>query len=220
MDDDAVRALMSTVELISTNLDTRPESWREQLQAIRSTTTSLEILDASPDETRKRWQLPLVSVFQRVAFGDADNGAVQDVADWCLRQALVLLHLYPEDVEVLACEYHPFCYWSSLTTLVIGRNWLLRAQKSLANVYRAERGSSSSSGASASNVWGHEGSTARSIAGVEQLLHTADYVEARGILLPAIEYLQRAVDSAHSQGTVTGALLVTVSCSWIVYRQY
>jgi hypothetical protein len=108
MDDGAVRALMSTVELISTNLDTRPESWREQLQAIRSTTTSLEILDASPDDTRKRWQLPLVSVFQRVAFGDADNGAVQDVADWCLRQALVLLHLYPEDAEILACEFHPF----------------------------------------------------------------------------------------------------------------
>jgi hypothetical protein len=44
--------------------------------------------------------------------------------------------------------------------------------------------------------------------GAEQFLHTADYVEARGILLPAIEYLQRAVDNAHVQGSVTGALLV------------
>jgi hypothetical protein len=105
MDNDAVHSLISTVELISTNLDTRPESWREQLQAIRNITTSLEILDTSPDDARKQWQLSLVSIFQRVAFGDADNGAVQDVADWCLRQALVLLQLYPEDVEVLACEY-------------------------------------------------------------------------------------------------------------------
>lgn len=94
---------MLTVELISTNLDTRPESWREQLQAVRSTTESLEILDGTADEARRRWQLPLISVVQRVAFADADNGGVQDVADWCLRQALTLLHLYPHDVEILAC---------------------------------------------------------------------------------------------------------------------
>jgi hypothetical protein len=103
MDQNAVNSLMSTVGLISTNLDTRPDSWREQLQAIRSTTRSLEILDGSPEEAQKRWQLPLISVFQRVAFADADNGPVQDVADWCLRQALTLLHLYPQDVEILAC---------------------------------------------------------------------------------------------------------------------
>lgn len=95
---------MSTVELISTNLDLRPDSWREQLQAVRSTTGFLEIVDTVPDAARKSWQLPLIRVFQRVAFGDADNGAVQDVADWCLRQTLTLLHVYPEDVEILACE--------------------------------------------------------------------------------------------------------------------
>jgi hypothetical protein len=38
----------------------------------------------------------------------------------------------------------------------------------------------------------------------------ADYVEARGILLPAIEYLSRAVDNAHAQENVTGTLLATV----------
>jgi hypothetical protein len=101
MDESAVHSLESTINLISANLDVRPESWREQLQAIRSTTRSLEIRDGTPEEARKRWQVPLITVFQRVAFGDADNGAVQDVADWCLRQALTLLHLYPEDVEIL-----------------------------------------------------------------------------------------------------------------------
>jgi hypothetical protein len=101
MDENAVRSLVSTVNLISANLDARPESWREQLQAIRSTTRSLEIRDGTPEEAQKRWQIPLITVFQRVAFADADNGAVQDVADWCLRQALALLHLYPEDVEIL-----------------------------------------------------------------------------------------------------------------------
>ncbi|KAF2028122.1 hypothetical protein EK21DRAFT_70523 [Setomelanomma holmii] len=200
MDENAVRNLMSTVDLINTNLDLRPESWREQVQAIRNTTASLELLDRTPDETRKRWQLPLIGTFQRVAFADADNAVLQDLADWCLRQALTLLHLYPEDADILA---------------LIGRNWLQRAQKSLANIYRTERGSSGSSAGSTSALWhdiaGKEDMTARAFAETEQRLHTGDYVEARGILLPAVEYLKRAVDTAHSQGTVTGAMLSTAA---------
>lgn len=89
---------------------------------------------------------------------------------------------------------------------------MLRAQKSLANVYRAERGSSSSSTASASTPWGHDRDalTSRAFAEAERALQTADYVEARGILLPAIEYLSRAVDNAHAQDNVTGTLLATI----------
>jgi hypothetical protein len=45
----------------------------------------------------------------------------------------------------------------------------------------------------------------------EERLYTADFVEARGILLPAIEYLQRAVNAARAQGNLTGPLLSTVS---------
>jgi hypothetical protein len=97
---------------------------------------------------------------------------------------------------------------------VIGHNWLSRAQKSLANVHRTERGSSGSSATSAFAPGGLEAMTPRAFAEAEQILHTADYVEARGILLPAVEYLQRAVDAAHSQDSVTGVLLSTVcSCS-------
>jgi hypothetical protein len=106
MDHNAVRSLMATVQLVSNNLDSWPESWRQQLPAVRSTTGTLEILDTYPNEAAKQWQLPLINVFQRVAFGDADTGAIQDVADWCLRQALILLRLYPQDVEVLACKYY------------------------------------------------------------------------------------------------------------------
>lgn len=93
-------------------------------------------------------------------------------------------------------------YWLLLTNTVIGRNWLLRAQTSLANIQQAERASSSSSAASVH--------ASRDHASAEQILNTADYVEARGILLPAIEYFQRAVDAAHAQCNVTGLLLATV----------
>lgn len=41
--------------------------------------------------------------------------------------------------------------------------------------------------------------------------HQSDYVDARGILLPAVEYLKRAVESAYAQENITGELLSTVS---------
>ncbi|KAJ4372041.1 hypothetical protein N0V83_003814 [Neocucurbitaria cava] len=102
MDQRMIEYLMSTATSISNNLDVAPHSWRDQLQAIRSITTSLELPPTVPDQAHRRWQLPLISVFQRVAFADADNGAIQDIADWCLRQALIMLQVCPEDAELLA----------------------------------------------------------------------------------------------------------------------
>jgi hypothetical protein len=104
MDESMIERLMTTVDLINTNLDISPDSWRDQLAAIRNITVSFEITDTAPDETRRNWQLPLISVFQRVAFADADAGAIKDLADWCLRQLLVLLQIYPDDVDILTCE--------------------------------------------------------------------------------------------------------------------
>ncbi|KAK5013890.1 hypothetical protein LTR60_003631 [Cryomyces antarcticus] len=45
----------------------------------------------------------------------------------------------------------------------------------------------------------------------EARLHTADYVEARGILLPATEYLNKAVEAAQAQNMLTGDLLATTA---------
>lgn len=95
---------MSTIELISTNLDAHPESWCDYVQAFRDTTTSLELVAGGHDQAQKQWQLPVITTFQRVAFADADNGPVQDIADWCLRQALALLQFCPQDVDILACK--------------------------------------------------------------------------------------------------------------------
>lgn len=44
----------------------------------------------------------------------------------------------------------------------------------------------------------------------ESRLYKSDYVDARGILLPAVDYLKRAVETARMQGTVTGDLLSIV----------
>ena len=48
-------------------------------------------------------------------------------------------------------------------------------------------------------------------------LHTADYVEARDMLLPAADYLARAVRAAEEQGQLSGALLAVVRVlTWIL----
>ena len=93
---------------------------------------------------------------------------------------------------------------------MIGQNWLLRAQKSLAHISQAERGSSSSEASIGEQVE-KRGASPQTFAEGEQRFHEADYVEARGILLPATEYLQRAVDAAKAQGTITGSLLSKVN---------
>lgn len=51
---------------------------------------------------------------------------------------------------------------------------------------------------------------ARAAADADARLHTADYVEARGILLPATEYFRQAVDAADTQSRLTGDLLSLV----------
>lgn len=105
MNNSVLSNLISTVKAIAVNLDVRPDSWHEQLQAVRNTTSSVHFLDTSPDEASLQRQILLISVFQRVAFADADNGAVQDVADWCLRQALHLLNVFPDNIVLLTRTY-------------------------------------------------------------------------------------------------------------------
>ncbi|KAF2200399.1 hypothetical protein GQ43DRAFT_432532 [Delitschia confertaspora ATCC 74209] len=101
------------------------------------------------------------------------------------RTALALLDIYPGNAELLK---------------LIGNNWLSRAQPPLARNHLAERNSCSS---------GESIHAAENLAEAEDRVQSADYVDAHGILLPATEYLQRAVESASRGQSVTGHLLST-----------
>lgn len=50
----------------------------------------------------------------------------------------------------------------------------------------------------------------RAVMEADARAHTADYVEARGTLIPAIDYLNRAVELADRDGRLTGELLSEV----------
>ena len=53
--------------------------------------------------------------------------------------------------------------------------------------------------------------SARAVIEADARAGTADYVEARGTLLPSTEYFQRAVSAAERRDSVTGELLSLVS---------
>ena len=52
--------------------------------------------------------------------------------------------------------------------------------------------------------------SAAATAEAERKAGTQEYVEARGLLQPATEYLERAVTAASTQGASSGDLLATV----------
>lgn len=91
----------------------------------------------------------------------------------------------------------------------LGQAWLLRSQTSLAKI-QIEEGSSNGSHDSvddAANIT-HAAREANS------RRHTAHYVEARGTLIPATEYLTRAVNIAEQEGVLEGRLLCLVGISY------
>jgi hypothetical protein len=52
--------------------------------------------------------------------------------------------------------------------------------------------------------------TERATAEADARAHTADYVEARGMLIPAVDYFSRAIDVAERDGMLSGELLTEV----------
>jgi hypothetical protein len=91
----------------------------------------------------------------------------------------------------------------------LGQMWLSRAQPALARIHASQ----------ASPPSGTSGSPrSESAAEAERRVGTADYVEARGLLQPATEYLERAVTAASNQNVVSGDLLTKVRCLYCHFR--
>jgi len=107
---------------------------------------------------------------------------------------------------------------SSLTVGTgLGQAWLSRSQSILARIHRQEGSSSSGSSGrpTASDRLSYTSSedareAERAAVEADARAHTADYVEARGLLLPAVEYFARAVNTAERNGLLRGELLSEV----------
>jgi tetratricopeptide (TPR) repeat protein len=97
----------------------------------------------------------------------------------------------------------------------LGQAWLARSQNVLARIHRTEGSSSSGSSGrpqSLSDRLAYSSSeeardAERATAEADARAHTADYVEARGMLIPAVDHFARAIEVAERNGEPSGELL-------------
>ena len=182
-------------------LQSSPQSWRNYITLARSVIAHLDATSIMQQPSRTTEQVWMIAGLQRLAYADVDNGGVPDIASWCARQWMAIFQREPQNVAALRG---------------IGQSWLSRAQPILARIHRVDGSSSSSAGSSQLSARSHRSSeeerqAAAATAEAERRAGTQDYVEARGLLQPATEYLERAVAAASAQRALSGDLLTTVS---------
>jgi hypothetical protein len=101
MDNHCLETTIATVNQIAIVIDTPLNAWREHLPAARQITASLELANVAHEQIGRPQQIWLIDVLQRFAYSDTDSGGVSDITNWCLRQALTLLELWTEEVELM-----------------------------------------------------------------------------------------------------------------------
>ena len=191
-------------------LRTSPQDWRNFLNLARSVIAHLDATTFMQQASRTTEQAWMIAGLQRLAFIDADNGGVPDIAAWCSRQWLIIFQRDNQNIAALRG---------------IGQAWLSRAQTTLARMHRLDGSSSSSNGSSQRSAQSRsnaeeERQSAAATTEAERRAGTADFVEARGFLQPATEYLERAIAAATAQRALSGDLLATVSCDDCFSRRH
>ena len=190
----------TSVSQIYSMLSTAPHEWMAYLTLARSVIAHIDNTTFMRQPARLSEQTWLIGGLQRLAFANPDNGDIPDISNWCTRQWMVILQRDAQNVEALRG---------------VGRAWLSRAQPALTRIHRVDGSSSSSGGSSqwsAPSLTASEDDrqSAASKAEAERRSGTSDYVEARGFLQPAIDYLERAIAAATAQRLLSGDLLSTV----------
>lgn len=182
-----INACKTAIGQIYTMLRSSPQQWRNFLSLARTVIAQLDSTTFMQQATRTAEQVWTIAALQIIAFKDVDNGAFLDIASWCSRQWLVVIQRDGQNISALRG---------------LGQMWLSRAQPALARIHASQGRSSSGGGSSLQSESATE---------AERRVGTADYVEARGFLQPAAEYLERAVAAASNQDATSGDLLAKVS---------
>ncbi|KAF2400543.1 hypothetical protein EJ06DRAFT_556839 [Trichodelitschia bisporula] len=175
--------ILALIELLR-SLDTHSASTPLEAQHahMRALTTDLDATGVFRDPAWADYQVYAIDVLQRLAFRDAGPGSPAEVAHWCLNRWLALATAQPGNARVLQG---------------IGEWWLARAQPWLTRIY-----------SDSSESDGTAGGTRRAQES-ELPLHSGDYVEARGLLNPAVEYLRRGAEAAGPGAS--GPLLISAA---------
>lgn len=186
-----INACETAIIQIYNILRSSPQQWRSATSIARTITTQLDSMTYMQQTNKTAEQVWMITALQTLASRDTDNTAVPDIAAWCSRQWLVIIQREPQNLAALKN---------------VGFMWLARTQPALTRIHASQNRFQAASGSQRSGRSGKE-----TAAEAERRVGTADYVEARGFLQPATEYLERAVSAAASQNALSGDLLAKVS---------
>ena len=222
MDEDhRLATARSSVAEIYETLGTNSSAWQFSLPMARGAMSALDVTMYMRRKDELEDQIWFINGIQKLAYHEPEAGAVSDISEWCLGSWLVVLQNHPENVEVLKGVMAKIWIAAPLVDCIpgMGQNWLLKAQAALARIQQHDV-SSSSSGASTNRSITlpllelarseDEQEVNRQAAEAEARLGLPDYLEARGMLIPATEHFANAVESARRQDTVSGELLSLV----------
>jgi hypothetical protein len=215
--EDMVQQVKSIITLLDEVVSSRPNDCATYIPSARSAVTALEQLRFFRDPQRFAEQVWILQGLQDFAFYDADNGCVQDVADFCQNSWLRVLRNYPENVDVLRGTFEHRLLHLNLslthTNLGLGKNWLQRSQAILARIHReegAESGSAPHSSREFDTPFDYDSDDSSLASPNDPHRQGPLYVEARGYLQPAVDFFTRAICAADSLGSTCGDLLASV----------
>jgi len=101
MEEQRILVLMDIICNIQQTLDSSPDDWRSRIPAGRSVMAAVDASNFMNQTNRLEEQTHFVETLQRLAYWEADTGGIDDIADWCLKQWLVVLQNHPQNVSIL-----------------------------------------------------------------------------------------------------------------------
>ena len=220
LEEERIRGAIQEVRRISDWHPSTPDTWDQRIRAARTAITTLDSTRFAQMPNHSIDRAFVISSLQRLAYHEADSTGVADIAEWCMNQWLSLLQRNAEDLSALRGKDTglPILQSSTYIRVGLGQAWLARSQNVLARIHRTEGSSSSGSSGRPRSLSDRFSYTSaeeardaeRAAVEADTRAHTADYVEARGILIPAVDYFTRAVNVAERDGRLSGELLSEV----------
>ncbi|KAG0638657.1 hypothetical protein HOY80DRAFT_152900 [Tuber brumale] len=115
----------SVREIIHANraLKKSPDSWQNYIGTVHSCVNNIDQSGVMLDNGRLGERVQIIDEVQEFVYFDADNGGIDALANWCVREWNRIKESYPDHVR--AFEGH-------------GRWWLLNAQQFVAKIAREE----------------------------------------------------------------------------------
>ena len=83
---------------INRALKSSPDSWQNYISIVHSCVSNIDQSGVMLDNGRLQERLQIIDEVQEFAYFDADNGGVEGLANWCVREWNRIKESYPDHV--------------------------------------------------------------------------------------------------------------------------